>query len=211
MLKYEEMLHFDDFYAKCQKSRCLTFITVFFESIICYTILFCLLRMKPDPVPDIYAWDRTEPWFVMGGITFIKVDALYYCMGLIICIFSSLQLKRITMQNHGVRTKESKIPEHIIRDGFYAKKRHPMYGTFSFLYMGVLLSLRSINGILLALLLIGIQYINAMWEEKRILQTDLKEEYGAYQKNVHSILFDRKQSIIVILLFLGCAIGFFYN
>ena len=29
MLKYEEMLHFDDFYAKCQKSRCLTFITVF--------------------------------------------------------------------------------------------------------------------------------------------------------------------------------------
>ena len=86
-----------------------------------------------------------------------------------------------------------------------------MYGTFSFLYMGVLLSLRSLNGILLALLLIGIQYINAMWEEKRILQTDLKEEYRAYQKNVHSILFDRKQSIIVILLFLGCAIGFFYN
>ena len=211
MLKYEEELHFNDYYEKYQKSTWVAYGSTLITSIIWYTALFCLLRMKPDLFPDIYAWDKMKIWFAIWNITFVKADIVYYLAGFILITCFSFQLKQITIQNHLVRSKENKIPEHILADGYYAKKRHPMYGTFIFLYMGVLLSLRSLNGIILTLILISVQYVNAIWEEKRILQTDRKYEYQQYQKTVKAILFDRKQSMIVILLFVGCAIGFLYN
>lgn len=93
---------------------------------------------------------------------------------------------------------------------YYAKKRHPMYGTFLFLYIGVLLSLRSLNGILLALLLIGFQYINAILEEGRILKTKLKIEYQQYKREVKGIFFNLEQRILIVIIFMVCLIGFIF-
>lgn len=210
MLKYEQAFRFNDYYEKYQKSHLVKFCVIFFESTVWYTALFCLLRLGVGKFPDIYAWKYMNTWFVLGSITFVKVDLIYYVAGLLLIYYASFQLNRITLQNHSVKEENNKMPKLILKDGYYAKKRHPMYGTFLFLYIGVLLSLRSLNGILLAILLIGLQYINAILEEGRILKTELKFEYQQYNREVRGIFFDLKQRILIIIIFVVCAIGFIF-
>ena len=210
MLKYEQAFHFNDYYEKYQKSYLVKFCVTFLESTVWYTALFYLLRLGLGTFGEIYAWKYMNTWFVLGRITFVKVDLIYYVVGLLIIYYASFQLNRITLQNHSVKAENNKMPKRILKDGYYAKKRHPMYGTFLFLYIGVLLSLRSLNGILLALLLIGFQYINAMMEERIILKTELKFEYQQYKREVKRIFFDLKQRILIIIIFVICSIGFIF-
>lgn len=210
MLNYEEAFHFNDYYEKYQKSPLLKFCWIILESTVWYTAFFLLLRLGTDKFPDLYAWKHMNSWFTFGNITFIKADLIYYAAGLLIIYYASFQLNHITLQNHSVKEKNNKMPKQILKDGYYAKKRHPMYGAFLFLYIGVLLSLRSLNGILLALLLIGFQYINAILEEGRILKTKLKIEYQQYKREVKGIFFNLEQRILIVIIFMVCLIGFIF-
>ncbi|HEX3078668.1 MAG TPA: methyltransferase, partial [Lachnospiraceae bacterium] len=101
------------------------------------------------------------------------------------------RLFHITIQNHSVKNKNEDIPKRLLKDSYYASVRHPMYGTFVILYMGILLSLRSLDGMLIALLMTVGQYVNAIIEEKRILRPVFHEEYQLYIREVKGILLKK--------------------
>jgi len=210
MLEYEKALHFDKQYEKLQKSPLLKLFWISIRSIICYTLLFYLLKMGTDKIPDLYAWRHMHTWITMGRVSFIKADIFYYAAGLVITCYASFQLDRITVQNHSVKRDNNKTPERILNEGYYAKKRHPMYGTFLLFYIGLFLSFRSLDGMLLAFLMIGFQYLNAVLEEKRILKSELKDEYQKYKEEVRGMLFDKKEMALIAIFFVICMVSFVF-
>ncbi len=208
MLKYEEMLHFDEHYKKLQESHLIRISWIILSSTVWYTIIYVLLKFAITYIPDIYAWNHAESWFTFERLKFIKLDLIYFFIGLIMVYYGSIRLFRITIQNHSVKTESGDIPKRLLKDGYYAAVRHPMYGTFVVLYMGILLSLRSLDGIIIALLMIVGQYVNAIIEEKRVLQPVFREEYQLYISKVKGILFKKTQIIILTIVLIFCILGF---
>lgn len=208
MLKYEEMLHFDEHYKKLQKSHLIRISWTLLCSTASYTTIYILLKILITYVPDIYAWNHAEVWFTFESIKIIKMDLIYFFTGLLMVYYGSIRLIKITIQNHSVKNESGNVPERLLKDGYYAYVRHPMYGTFVILYMGTLLSLRSLNGIIVALLMIAGQYVNAIFEEKRVLKQVFKEEYQLYIREVKGILLKKTQIIILTTVMILCIVGF---
>ena len=208
MLKYEEMLHLDEYYKKLQESHRIWISWIILSSTAWYSIIYVFLKFAITYVPDIYAWKHAEFWFSFESIKFIKVDLIYFFIGLLMIYYGSIRLFNITIQNHNVRNKNEDIPKRLLKDGYYASVRHPMYGTFVILYMGILLSLRSLDGIIIALLMTVAQYVNAIIEEKRVLQPVFHEEYQQYIREVKGILLKKMQIISLIIVMIFCIVGF---
>ncbi|MFA9463110.1 MAG: isoprenylcysteine carboxylmethyltransferase family protein [Velocimicrobium sp.] len=208
MLKYEKMLHFDEHYKKLQESHRIRISWSILSSIMWYTMVYLLLKFAITYVPDVYAWKHAESWFTFERLKFVKIDLIYFFMGLLMICYGSIRLFHITIQNHSVKNKSEDIPKRLLRDGYYASVRHPMYGTFAILYMGMFLSLRSLDGIIVALLLTAGQYVNAIIEEKRILQPVFHEEYQRYIREVKGILLKKTQIITLTVVMFFCIVGF---
>lgn len=93
---------------------------------------------------------------------------------------------------------------------YYAKVRHPMYGTFIILQAGFMLSLRSFVGIIIAFIVLIFQYANAVIEEKKQLIPIFWEEYRIYVKNVNRILLTKSEIIAFSLATLLSVVGFVF-
>lgn len=208
MLKYEELLHFDVHYKKLQESNLVRNSWIILSSTVWYTLIYLLLKFVIIYVPDIYAWSRAETWFTFKSLNFIKMDVIYFLIGLLMVYYGSVRLFNITIQNHSVKGESEDRPKYLLMDGYYATVRHPMYGTFVILYMGILLSLRSLDGIVLAMLLIVGQYVNAIIEEKKILKPVFYGEYQRYSRQVKGILFKKTQIIVLTIAMFFCIVGF---
>ena len=208
MLKYEEKFHFDEHYKKLKESHMIRIGWTLLCSTTSYIIIYVLLKILITYIPDIFAWNHAEVWFAFKNIEIIKIDLIYFFIGLFIINYGSIRLMRITIQNHSVKGKNGDIPERLLKDGYYRNVRHPMYGTFVILYMGTFLSLRSLNGIIAVLLMIVGQYVNAIFEEKRILKLAFQEEYQMYIREVKGILFEKNQAIILTTVMILCVVGF---
>ncbi len=208
MLKYEEVLHFDEQYKKLQESHLIRNSWIILSSTVCYIMIYLLLKFTITYVPDIYAWNHAKTWFTFRNLKFIKMDAIYFFIGLLMVYYGSIRLFNITIQNHSVKNENDDIPNSLLKDGYYASVRHPMYGTFVILYIGILFSLRSLDGIVLALLMIVGQYVNAIIEEKRILQPVFCEEYQRYSRQVKGVLLKKTQIIALTIVMIFCIVGF---
>ena len=181
---------------------------IILSSTVWYTLIYLLLKYAITYIPDIYAWNHSIYWFTFKSLKFIKMDAIYFFIGLLLVYYGSVRLFNITIQNHSVKNENEDIPKSLLKDGYYATVRHPMYGTFVILYIGILFSLRSLDGIILALLMIMGQYANAIIEEKRILQPVFCEEYQRYSRQVKGILLKKTQIIILTIVMIFCIVGF---
>jgi protein-S-isoprenylcysteine O-methyltransferase Ste14 len=109
-----------------------------------------------------------------------------------------------------VRNEKSNTPERLLVTGYYAKVRHPMYGTFIIMQAGFMLSLRSLDGIIIALIIIAVQFINAAIEEKKQLIPIFGEEYKTYAQNVGRMLLTRSEVIALCLVVFLSAVGFIF-
>lgn len=82
-----------------------------------------------------------------------------------------------------------------------------MYGTFIFINAGFLLSLRSLIGLILAILFMALQYFNAKFEEKRTLLPLFSKEYEEYIKKVPTTILSIKEFGVIVIFALFSIIG----
>lgn len=170
MLKYEEKLHFDEHYRKLQSNSYLQATRAIIYGVLGYIILYSLIQYVFLYIPDFKPWNEFETWFTLGSLRFVKADLVYFVCGLITNCYGISRLLKITAQNHSAKNeKEDGTPAKLLINGYYAKVRHPMYGTFVILQAGLMLSLRSFIGLMIALMIVIAQYINAIMEEKKKL------------------------------------------
>lgn len=146
----------------------------------------------------------------IGGVQFIKSDIIYFILGLITVCYGSVRLSKITIQNHSAKNKENSAPSKLLITGYYDRVRHPMYGTFIILQAGFMLSLRSLIGIILALIIIIFQYMNAMFEEKRQLIPLFGDKYHQYIKNVSRMLLTKAEAIVLIFVLVFSVVGYVF-
>ncbi len=208
MLKYEEKLHFDKHYNKLQSNGFLNKTIGLIWGIIGYGLLYYLIKYVLTYIPDIQPWNDLKIWFVIGDVRFVKVDLIYVAYGLILNCYGTIRLSKITAQNHSAKSEKGCTPNKLLISGYYAKVRHPMYGTFIILQAGFMLSLRSLAGIIIALIIMGFQYVNAIIEEKKQLIPIFNEEYSLYTNNVCRMLLTTSEIIVFISAILISAVGF---
>lgn len=197
MLEYEKKLHFDEHYKKLQSLNISQKIGGFIFGVVGYVAIYTALKYALVFIPDLQPWKSVGPWFTFCGIPFSKLDGVYFIFGLIANCYGSIRLAMITAQNHSVQDDKNRAPAKLLTDGWYAKVRHPMYGTFIILQSSLFLSLRSFIGIVCALGVFAFQYFNAAWEEIRSLIPLFGEEYREYSRRVRGLLL-RKWEILVI-------------
>lgn len=210
MLKYEEKLHFDKYYSKLQSNSVLYKVIGLVWGIAGYVLLYYFIKYIFTCIPDFQPWNNFKTWFALGGVRFIKADLVYFTCGIILACYGTIRLSKITVQNHSVKNDKSNTPKKLLVDGYYAKVRHPMYGTFIILQVGFMLSLRSFVGMIIALIVIIVQYANAVIEEKSQLIPIFKEEYNLYIKNVSCMILARFEIITFTLAALLSAVGFIF-
>lgn len=210
MLKYEEKLHFDEYYRKLQSNTPLHTAIGILWGVIGYVILYFLIMYAFLYVPDFRPWSNFKTWFSLGGIKFTKADFVYFVCGLILNCYGTIRLSKITVQNHSAKSEKGSNPKCLLTNGYYAKVRHPMYGTFIILQAGFMLSLRSFVGMIVALLIVVGQYINATFEEKKQLIPILGEEYNQYSKNVRRMILTKSEIIVFAVVIILSIIGFIF-
>lgn len=198
MLKYEEKLHLDEHYRKLQSNSFLEMIIGLVWGIVGYIFLYVLIKYVFLYIPDFQPWSDFETWFMLGNIRFVKVDLVYFVCGLIFNCYGTVRLSKITEQNHSAKSEKNSMPKKLLINGYYTKVRHPMYGTFIFLQAGFMLSLRSFVGIIVALIIVGGQYINAIIEEKKKLIPIFGDEYNLYIKNTRGMVLTKSEIVVVI-------------
>ena len=197
MLNYEKKLHFDEHYKKLQSLKGPQKIGALLWGEAGFVLGYLLLKYALQFLPDVSPWSHAEVWFTFYSIPFSKYDGPYILFGLAANCYGSLRLAKITAQNHSVKNEKSGVPAKLLTDGCYAGVRHPMYGAFLILHASLLLSLRSLIGMLLALAVVGFQYLNARWEENRELRPLFAEEYERYAGAVRRVLL-RKGEVLVL-------------
>lgn len=207
MLKYEEKLHFDKYYNKLQSTSVLHKVINLVCGVVGYVVLYYFIKYIFTSLPDFRPWHSFMPWFSFGGVLFTKIDFIYFTCGLIIICYGTVKLSKITLQNHSVRNEKSNTPERLLVTGYYAKVRHPMYGTFIILQAGFMLSLRSFDGIIIACIIVAFQYANATVEERRLLLPTFSEEYRVYAHNVRRMLLTKSEVIALSVVVLLSAVG----
>jgi protein-S-isoprenylcysteine O-methyltransferase Ste14 len=211
LLKYEEKLHWDKQYEKLQSSSFLHTFSMFAWGIVEYTLLYYLIKYLLGFVPDFRPWHVFPVWFSFIGVEFSKIDLPYFTYGLILSCYGMVKLSQATQQNHKAKSKDDKrSPITLVTDGYYAKVRHPMYGTFVILQAGLMLSLRSSIGMAIALLIAIFQYINAVFEEKKQLIPIFKETYGLYKKQVRHMILPLPEIIMLAAAMVFSIIGFMF-
>lgn len=208
MLKYEQKFNFDKRYNKHQSSSFLRRAISLIWGIAGYVLLYYLIKSVLVYIPDFQPWNDVETWFSAGIVNFVKADLVYFICGLIFSCYGSIRLSKITVYNHSAKNEKDSKPKKLLVNGYYAKVRHPMYGTFIILQAGFMLSLRSFVGMLIALIIIFVQYANAALEEKKQLIPIFGEEYALYIKNVNHMLLTRSELIVFTLVALLSAVGF---
>ena len=208
MLKYEEELHFDKFYEKLKSNSFPHKVIHLVWGVIVYILLFYSVKYILNSIPDFQPWGNFKTWFALGEVRFIKLDLGYFIYGIILTCYGTMRLSKITDQNHSVRNEEGSDPKKLLVDGYYARVRHPMYGTFILLQAGFMLSLRSFVGIIIAILVFIFQYANAVIEEKKKLIPIFGEEYRFYAKNVNRMLLIKSEIIVLSLAALLSVVGF---
>ncbi len=211
MLKYEEKFHFDKKYKKLQKAGFVHKAIALVWGITGYVLLYYLFKYIFNYIGDFQPWNDFKILLNIGDVKLIKSDLVYFVWGLIIACYGTIRLSKITSQNHSAKNKENSTPHKLLTTGYYTKVRHPMYGTFIIQQAGFLLSLRSFTGMIIALIVVIVQYVNAGFEEKKQLIPIFGEEYSQYSKKVSHRLLTRPEVIVLILALLLSGMGFVIN
>ncbi|MDO5519618.1 MAG: methyltransferase [bacterium] len=208
MLKYEEKLHFDKRYKQLQEATIGTQLLSLLWGIVCYVLLFSFLFWLKGKIPDFYAWASTSKGHTILGIQFHTVDTVYFLLGLLMMSYGTLRLAEITRENHKANDKTNSKPIHLLTNGYYADVRHPMYGTFIFMFTSLAFSVHSALGLVSVILIIAAQYINAHLEETRTLLPLFKGNYLQYKKKTPAMLLTKWQIILLSSLIIITLAGF---
>ncbi|MBO8166666.1 MAG: isoprenylcysteine carboxylmethyltransferase family protein [Kosmotoga sp.] len=173
---------------------------------ILYVITYLLLRTGLNYLPALYLWKNANPILNIHGLEFSIADIFYFVFGSIVTVHGLINLFSITEENHSAQNMITRKTEKLITTGFYSKVRHPMYGTFVIIYLGMFLSIRSLWGVFIVLIIGIIQFFNTKLEEKRLIKT-FGEEYRKYIQKVKSKLFIPIYRIYIVIGAIATILG----
>jgi protein-S-isoprenylcysteine O-methyltransferase Ste14 len=152
--------------------------------IILYAALFAGVRYVNGLLPGLYLWEQLKASVTVWGYVIRWADIVYFAVGLIVFVHAMTGLSGISRQNHTAQDMETRKPTRLLTDGYYAKVRHPMYGVFMLMVLGIFFPSRSIYGLVIIALIVLLQGLNGRMEEKHELEPLFGNAYQDYKKEV---------------------------
>jgi protein-S-isoprenylcysteine O-methyltransferase Ste14 len=143
-------------------------------------------------VPTIIAFALIfTPYFQMGfmGYRFIDQNPLWQWLG---CALTFLGLAfaiwaRIHLGKNWSAIVTVKENHQLIRSGPYQYARHPIYTGFVFAFLGTVLTVGKVNGII-ALIIFVVTYIRKLRTEELVLWKEFGEQYTKYKSEVKALI-----------------------
>lgn len=179
-------------------------------SIVEYVFLYFLFRWCQTITHDTMAFNSADALFYIKNIKIIGMDIVYFAIGLIGYVYSTVSLKKATIQNNTAKEPKDYKPSRLLKTGYYKKVRHPMYAFSIVLQAGFLLSLRSFLYSIAALIIIWFYVFYAQREEQKSLIPIFGDEYLEYKKETKHALFNTIEKSILLILLMICVIGFLF-
>ncbi len=175
-----------------------------------FALLYFVLVYALEFLPDIKPWQGLIYSVTLWEQQLKIIDIVYFITGLVFFCHGILRLIEISRQNHSARNKDSSLPKILLTDGYYSKVRHPMYGTFILIQAGLLFSLRSSIGLLLAAAIILLQIFNGIREEKNQLIKIFAQDYQEYAQKVKNRYMTQIMKIYFGFAVLLTVVGLFF-
>ncbi|QTL97909.1 hypothetical protein GM661_07895 [Iocasia frigidifontis] len=175
--------------------------------VISYTIIFFILRIGLKYIPSFFLWSDYKLICNIYSMPMYFIDVIYYIFGMIVTTHGIINLFLISKENHKAQNMKTRKPEKLIKTGFYSRARHPMYGTFMIINLGLFLSIRSLWSILIIILFFTIKYISTDYEEKNELIKIFGNNYKEYREEVSNKFFLPIYKVYIIISVILTIVG----
>jgi len=183
-----------------QYDRAFSLIPYALVTFMVYPFLFWGLRWLLQYFPDAWYWGHLAERFEIAGIGFNIIDGFLFLVGLFGFLLGQVEHRETGWQNGGVMDCNSKTPLELKTDGWYSRVRHPMYQFFIVVSSSLLVTTRSLWGMSIALMLLGMHWLVIGIEEK-----ELKSRFGIaylqYKQEVPAQFFTRFWAVYMVILY----------
>ena len=126
------------------------------------------------------------------GLLVLQIPILHFVLAIVFIIPGAwLGIKGV--MEIGLKESETHRPEKVITTGLYSRMRHPQYTGAILSHIGITILLSSFYSLLVAPLVIFINYI-LCWKEEKELVRAFGEDYELYQKSVPMFIPRLKQT-----------------
>lgn len=178
--------------------------------VVTFAILNYLFRGILNYLPDPVLWGKFDYTISVLSYSLNLFSVINFVLGLIIFCYGICRLYGINKQNHEARDHKTRKPTKLLTEGYYSEVRHPMYGAFVLIQLGLLFSLRSLFATIIIVLVIVGQFANGIFEEKRELVKIFGDEYEAYRKKVRARFITEPMKIIFTLAGVSTVFGIMF-
>ena len=183
-----------------QYDRSFSLISYALVTFLVYPFLFWGLRWLLQFFPEAWYWSGLGIQFEIGGIGFNVIDGILFIVGLFGFLLGQIEHREVCWQNGAVMDYNSRKPAELKTDGWYSRVRHPMYQFFIVVFSSLLVTTRSMWGVSIAAILLGLHWIAIVIEEKE-LKARFEMDYYQYRKEVSSQFFTRFWAIYLGVLY----------
>ena len=183
-----------------QYDRSFSMISYAIVTILVYPFLFWGLRWLLQLIPDAWYWSNMVTRIEIAGVGFNVVDGVLFMAGLFGFLVGQVEHREVCWQNGEVMDSYSRIPHALKTDGWYSRVRHPMYQFFIVVASSLLVTTRSLWGLSIAMILLGVHWLAIIIEEKE-LKVRFEMEYYQYRNEVSNQFFTRFWAIYLAALY----------
>lgn len=183
-----------------QYDRSLSLILYATVTFLVYPFLFWGLRWALQFFPEAWFWSGQALKYDLFGLRFGWIDGVLYIVGLFGFLLGQIEHREVCWQNGEVMDLRAQIPMSLKKDGWYSRVRHPMYQFFIVVLSSLLVSTRSLWGLAIALIMLGIHWLSIIIEEKE-LKSRFGLEYLQYIIEVPKQYFTRFWTIYMAILY----------
>lgn len=185
----------------------LNIIVAIIIALLFYVVLFSITKFLIDKLPEYYLWNDMSSRYKISYFGLTLFEVFFVVLNLPIYMYGVYFIVSSSIANHKGRDQESREPIKLIINGPYSKVRHPMYAGFILIQTGFWLSICSLYGIAILVVLVPIFVFNSYREEKNELIPKFGNEYRRYINKVGLRFFDKKIRVYLIFLMLITIVG----
>lgn len=144
-----------------------------FGAVIFYFVFYTLLKSVLPILPDLTLYRQLDLTFDIYNYSVPMFDMLFFTFGLWVFCHGVIRLASLSEKGH-----LSSLDD--LNDGEFGKIRHPLYGAFMIIELGLFISLRTLYGLIFLMALIFFQIIASYVEDTYVLKKRFGERYEEY-------------------------------
>lgn len=150
-------------------------------AVVFYFVFYTLLKSVLPVLPDLNLFRQLDLTFVVKGYRIPAFDMIFFSFGLWVFCHGVLRLASLSEKDHSSKDD--------LDAGEFGKIRHPVYGAFMTIELGLFVSLRTVYSLCFMAVLIVFQIVASYIEDNYVLKKKFGDSYDEYCNSVKRRFF----------------------